>query len=62
MEAEQPIQFAGNMQLRHPQLDVEVKGIGRDFGAKLAFSPDMSLSAGKRFGSLDIDTDGRRNG
>src|SRR6266480_1948803 len=39
MKAEQPIQFASNMQLRHPQLDVEVKGIGRELGAKLAFSP-----------------------
>src|SRR6266550_811279 len=28
-----------NRQLRHPQLDVEVKGIGRELGAKLAFSP-----------------------
>ena len=39
MEAKQPIQFAGNMQLRQPQLDAEIKGIGDDFGAKLAFSP-----------------------
>jgi len=39
MEAKQTIQLAGNVQLRQPQLNVEVKGIGLDFGAKLAFSP-----------------------
>jgi hypothetical protein len=39
MEAKQPIQFAGNMQLRQPQLDAEIKGIGPDFGAINAFSP-----------------------
>ena len=27
------------MQLRHPQLDVEIKGIGHEVGTKLAFSP-----------------------
>jgi hypothetical protein len=39
MEAKQPIQLAGNIRLRQPQLDSEVKGISLDFGAKLAFSP-----------------------
>jgi hypothetical protein len=39
MEAKQPIQFAGNMQLRQPQLDAKIKGIGPDFGAKDAFPP-----------------------
>ena len=39
MKAKQAIEFAGDMQLRQPQLDAEVNGIGRELGAKLAFPP-----------------------
>ena len=62
MEAKQPIQFAGDMQLRQPQLDVQVKGIGNDFGAKFAFSPACLLPVGKWLRSFDIGTDGSGTG